>query len=130
MLSEVYDLEVLSNLFTYTGYCRTTKIWHQFVIHYSRNDIQELREHLFRDKLVMTGYNNDAFDYPILHHIINHYNEYQYLDPEELTKRIYSKAQSIIEERYSVVADKNKFLTQIDLFKIHHFDGMAKTSSC
>ena len=130
MVSEVYDLEVLSNLFTYTGYCRTSKTWYQFVIHYSRNDIDLLYNHLFRDKMIMTGYNNESFDYPILHHLINHYKEYKDLEGEELARKLYSKAQSIIEEVYTVVANKNKFIPQVDLYKIHHFDGMAKTSSC
>ena len=49
---------------------------------------------------------------------------------EEVARKLYSKAQSIIEEAYTVVANKNKFIPQIDLYKIHHFDGMAKTSSC
>ena len=91
MVSEVYDLEVLSNLFTYTGYCRTSKTWHQFVIHYSRNDIDLLYNHLFRDKMIMTGYNNESFDYPILHHLINHYKEYKDLEGEELARRAQEK---------------------------------------
>ena len=78
----------------------------------------------------MTGYNNESFDYPILHHLINHYKEYKDLEGEELARKLYSKAQSIIEEVYTVVANKNKFIPQVDLYKIHHFDGMAKTSSC
>lgn len=129
MLSEVYDLEVLSNLFTYTGYCRTSKTWHQFVIHESQNDITELYTHLFRDVLIMTGFNNDSFDYPMLHHLINHYQEYKDLDGDTLARNMYRKAQSIIEEAYTVVADKNKFIKQVDLFKIHHFDGAAKSSN-
>lgn len=60
MLSEVYDLECLSNCFTYTGYCRQTKTYHQFVIHKLRNDYDELMKHLFRDKLIMIGYNNEG----------------------------------------------------------------------
>lgn len=77
MLSEVYDIEVLSNLFTYTGYCRQTQTFHQFVIHSSRNDYIKLMEHLHRDELIMIGYNNDSYDYPIIHHMINHYEEYK-----------------------------------------------------
>ena len=130
MLSEVYDLEVLSNLFTYTGYCRTSKSWHQFVIHESQNDVVELYNHLFRDQLIMTGYNNESFDYPILHHLINHYQEYKDLDGDTIARKLYEKAQSIIEEAYTAIADKNKFIRQIDLYKIHHFDGAAKSSSC
>ena len=129
MLSEVYDLECLSNLFTYTGYCRQTKTYHQFVIHKLRNDYEELIHHLFRDKLIQIGYNNDNYDYPLLHHIIRHYHEYKYLDPMTITARIYQKSQEIIANQFSQVADWNKKIEQIDLFRIWHYDNKAKLTS-
>ena len=129
MLSEVYDIECLSNLFTYTGYCRQTKEYHQFVIHHSRNDFKELIKHLFRQKLIMIGYNNDGYDYPIIHHMINHREEYYLLTDFELAQKIYAKSQSIIEEKFSTVAEWNKHIKQIDLFKIWHFDNVAKATS-
>lgn len=130
MLSEVYDIECLSNVFTYTGYCRQTKEYHQFVIHSSRNDYVLLIQHLFRDKnLIMIGYNNDGYDYPIIHHMINHFEEYKNLHGNELSQKIYSKSQQIIESQFSVVADWNKHIQQIDLFKIWHYDNVAKATS-
>ena len=68
---EVYDIETLSNLFTYTGYNCTTKEYHQFVICAWRNDIKELVNHLQTD-IIQVGYNNENFDYPVIHHILNH----------------------------------------------------------
>lgn len=129
MLSEVYDIEVLSNLFTYTGYCRQTGEYHQFVIHSSLNQFEELLKHLFRDKLIMIGYNNDSYDYPILHHLINHKEEYIYLSGLELSQKIYQKSQEILDMEFSSVADWNKHIKQIDLYKIHHFDNSAKRTS-
>lgn len=129
MLSEVIDLETLSNLFTYTGYCRQTKEYHQFVIWQDQNDYESLIEHLYRDKLILIGYNIDNFDYPIIHHMLNHYNEYRYLNGRELAQKIYDKAQSIIDNRFNTVADWNKKMIVIDLFKIHHYDNMAKLTS-
>ena len=130
MLSEVYDLEVLSNLFTYTGYCRQTKEYHQFVIWNEQNDYERLMKHLFREKLIMIGYNNDNYDYPILHHLINHYEEYKYLSGRDLAQKIYDKSQSLIDNNFNAVADWNKHLVQIDLFKIMHYDNLAKSTSC
>ena len=43
---EVYDIETLSNLFTYTGYDCYQKIWKQFVVSQWRNDFSELVNHL------------------------------------------------------------------------------------
>ena len=129
MLSEVYDIECLSNIFTYTGYYRQTKEYHQFVIHKSRNDYEFLMKHLFRGKLVMIGFNNDSYDYPIIHHLINHYEDYKYLDGYELSQKIYAKSQEVIDTQFSVVADWNKKIDQIDLFKIWHYDNAAKMTS-
>ena len=129
MISEVYDLEVLSNLFTYTGFCRQSKTYTQFVIHDSRNDLIKLVEHITREGLIMIGFNNDNYDYPILHHILNHYDEYKYLRGQELAQKIYEKSQSIIESEFSAVADWNKKIKQIDLYKIWHYDNKAKATS-
>lgn len=129
MISEVYDIEVLSNLFTYTGYCRQTKTFHQFVIHSSRNDYEEFIKHILRGDLIMIGYNNDSYDYPVIHHMINHYDAYKMLSGYELSQRIYAKSQEIISMEFSAVADWNKHIKQIDLFKIWHFDNAAKSTS-
>lgn len=43
---EIYDLESLSNLFTYTGYDYKADTWYQFVIAPWKNQTEELVEHL------------------------------------------------------------------------------------
>ena len=55
MTLEVYDLECLRNLFTYTGYCPKEDKYFQFVICGWKNDLELLYEHLNRDKLLMVG---------------------------------------------------------------------------
>jgi hypothetical protein len=77
----------------------------------------------------MVGYNNENYDYPIIHHMINHYNEYKYLSGFELSQKIYKKSQEIIESQFSAVADWNKHIYQVDLMKIMHFDSTAKSTS-
>lgn len=129
MLSECYDIETLINLFTYTGYCRQTKTYHQFVIHKLKNDYEALIQHLKRDKLIMIGYNSENFDYPVIHHLLNHYEEYRWLNGFELSQKIYEKAQSLIGNLFNTIADYNKHIPQIDLFKIWHYDNTAKSTS-
>ena len=129
MLLEVYDIETLSNLFTYTGFDATNKKWYQFVISRWRNDAVELYNHLYRDKIIQVGFNNDSFDYPVIHHFINHFEEYRYLNGQELAQKLYKKAQEIIEQEFSTIADKNKFIQQIDLFKIWHYNNAARSTS-
>ena len=79
MILEVYDLECLSNLFTYTGYCPKEDKYYQFVICNWRNEIEELYNHLNRGNIIQVGFNNISYDYPLEHHFLNHYCEYKNL---------------------------------------------------
>ena len=129
MIPEVYDIECLSNLFTYTGYRYKEDKWYQFVICKWRNDYQELIKHLTTNKILQIGFNNENFDYPIIHHLINNYNKYSNALGQEIATGSYEKAQNIINQEYSTIADKNKFIRQLDLYKIWHFDNNARRTS-
>ena len=129
MILEVYDLECLTNLFTYTGFDCKEKKYYQFVICKWRNDLEELYKHLFRDKLTQVGFNNEGYDYPLLHHLINHYEEYKYCDGQDVAGRLYQKSQAIIDMEFSTIADKNKFIRQIDLYRIFHYNNKARSCS-
>ena len=119
-VSEVYDIETLSNLFTYTSYVIEEDKWYIFVIHQSRNDSYELYKHLLRGNFFQIGFNNNNFDYPILHHFINHFSELQYKSGYEIAQDLYSKAQSLINDdnKFKEISDKNKYIFQIDLFTV------------
>lgn len=129
MILEVYDLECLRNLFTYTGYCPKENKYYQFCICDWRNDLEELYNHLKRDTLIQVGFNNLSYDYPLLHNILNHYEEYKYKSGREVAELLYSKSQQIIEQEFSEIAEKNRFIYQIDLFKIWHYSNPARKTS-
>ena len=129
MILEVYDLECLRNLFTYTGYCPKENKWYQFCICQWRNDIKELYEHLTRDKLIQVGFNNKAYDSPLETHLMRHYDEYQYMTGQEVAQALYSKSQEIIESEFSALSDKNDFCKQIDLFLVFHYNNAARKTS-
>lgn len=129
MILEVYDLECLKNLFTYTGYCPKEDKYYQFCICQWRNDLEKLYKHLTRDKLIQVGYNNENYDYPLIHHILNHYEDYKYDTGQEVAQALYTKSQEIIEQEFSAIADKNKYIQQIDLFKIWHYSNPARKTS-
>jgi hypothetical protein len=126
---EVYDLECLANVFTYTGYVPKEKKYYQYVIAPWRNDIEDLYNHLFREKLIMVGFNNLSYDYPLLHHIINHYNEYKKQYGKDIAPALYIKSQDIINQEFSVIADKNTFIRQLDLYKVFHYNNKARMTS-
>ena len=128
MILEVYDLESLSNLFTYTGYVSKTDTWYQFVICAWRNDAELLYEHLTRGEFVLCGFNNLAYDCPLLEHFIRHWKgEYEYLDGQELAQALYKKSQYLIEEQFTEV--KRPLIPQIDLYKIWHYNNQARHTS-
>ena len=129
MILEVYDLECLTNLFTYTGFDCKLKQYYQFVICKWRNDLDLLYKHLNRDKIIQVGYNNNNYDYCLIHHILNHYEEYQHESGEFVAQKLYSKSQQIIEQEFSEISDKNKIIQQIDLYKIWHYNNKARVCS-
>lgn len=125
MILEVYDLESLSNLFTYTGYIPKTGEWFQYVICPWRNDGKELYEHLTRGNFVLCGFNNLAYDYPLLHHFLRHWkDEYEHYTGRELSQELYAKSQYLIEEQFTEV--KKPLIPQIDLYKIWHYNNKAR----
>ena len=47
----------------------------------------------------------------------------------DLTAKIYKKSQEVIDMEFSTIADKNKFVPQLDLYKIWHYNNAARTCS-
>lgn len=128
MITEVYDLECLSNLFTYTGYRPKTKEWFQYVIAPWKNQAQELYDHLTSDKIIQVGFNNNAYDYPLLHHFLRHFvGEYEYKSGLDIATALYDKSQYLIEEQFTEV--KKPLIPQIDLYKIWHYNNKARHCS-
>ena len=129
MILEVYDLESLSNLFTYTGYRSKIDTWYQYVICNWRCDAKILYEHLTEEeKFAQCGFNNLAYDYPLLHHFLRHWKgEYEYSYGQELAQALYAKSQYLIEELFTEV--KKPLIPQIDLYKIWHYNNKARTQN-
>lgn len=128
MIVEVYDLECLSNLFTYTGYRSKENTWYKYVICGWQNNAKELYEHLTKDKFVQCGFNNCAYDYPLLHHFLRHWDgEYELYHGQELAQALYNKSQYLINEKFTEV--KKPLIPQIDLFKVWHYNNKARHCS-
>jgi hypothetical protein len=130
-LDWVYDLETYPNVFTASFKHPCTGARMKFEVSEWKNDLPALLEFLHALKVTgcrLVGFNNVGFDYPIIHFIMENY---QY----GLTVTdTYNKADSIIktpwEQRFSnVVWDSDTHIQQIDLYKIHHFDNDARSTS-
>lgn len=129
MIYEVYDLECLRRIFTYTGYDVHKKEYYQYVISPWRNDSDALYHHLMDNKMIQIGFNNEGYDYPLEHHFLNHWDDYRFMGGGELAEKLYAKSQEIIDTQFSTVADRNKYIRQIDLYKIWHYNNKARATS-
>lgn len=135
----VYDIETYPNIFTfYAVHAKTGKEWY-FEISQWRHDVSELIEFmdiLRQQQCRMVGFNNIGFDYPILHFIYKKFYRITVGD-------IYQKAMDIIanmsisdemsltdNQKFAyIIKDSERIVEQIDLFKIHHFDNRARSTS-
>jgi hypothetical protein len=134
----VYDIETLAGTFTYTGLDIKTEQVYQYVIHPKLNQLDELIQHLEKCDAGI-GFNNIAFDYPVLHFIMKNADHWKWnkLEPNEIIADIYQKAQSIIEEQNNSkfggsgfgIRAKDIVIPQIDLFKIWHYNNAARSQS-
>jgi hypothetical protein len=130
MMDIVYDVETFPNVFTLAAESTDSPFRWAFEISPWRNDSREiiswmtwLKDNNFR----MVSFNGLGFDYPILHTLLRMGNS----DANTL----YLKAQAIIngqdgDERWlHQVNPSDRYVDQIDLFKIHHFDNKARATS-
>jgi hypothetical protein len=123
----VYDIETLPNAFTLTAEMLNSEVRSTWEVSHYRDDRQPLMEwfaHLQRNGVPMISFNGIHFDYPVCHFIFH--------NPQVTVEQIYEKAMTIIRsnDRFGhTIWDRDRFAPQIDLFKIHHFDNVAKTTT-
>ena len=126
----VFDIETFPNAFTLAvEHAHLPARW-SYEISDHRNDSRQIVEFLQWLKQTnsrMVGFNNIGFDYPVLHTLVR--------AGELNAKILYDKAMAIIgtqddENRWAhSVKPSEHFVQQIDLFKIHHFDNRARSTS-
>lgn len=126
----VWDVETFPNVFTIAFEHVNTPIRLCFEISNYRDDtpklmefLQYLRENFSR----LIGFNNVGFDYPVLHLLM----KMGRCDAATL----YDKAMAIIgsqdkQDRWAhLVKPTDRYIPQIDLLLIHHFDNAARMTS-
>ena len=125
----VYDLETYPNVFTLAVEHAEASLRWSFEISGYRNDSKEIiafLQYLKDTNARMIGFNNLSFDYPVLHTLIRMGNSD--------ARTLYDKAMAIIgaqdDDRFMhSVKPSDRYVEQIDLFKIHHFDNKARATS-
>lgn len=119
----IYDLETYPNFFLASFKCIKTNNYYEFEISDRKNDITKLRNFLYQEGLMLVGFNNVNFDYPILHKsILSDENNWTAID-------IYSIVLDILKEQYSSIWDNQVKIPQLDLYRIWHYDNKNKRTS-
>lgn len=127
----VFDIETYPNVFTLAVEHADAPLCWMFEISDWRNDSREIiafLQFLKETDARMVGFNNLGFDYPVLHTLIRM--------GKADAATLYQKAMAIIGSQdedgdrwMHIVKPSDQFVTQIDLFKIHHFDNKARATS-
>lgn len=123
-----YDVECLPNFFSFYAIDLNSDTHYYFEISEFRNDSWQFYAFLawLRDNdWFMIGFNSVGYDYNLIHAFMT---EPVGFGPE----RFYAVSQSIIKstDRFGVtVRPTDRYIKQIDLYKIHHFDNQAKSTS-
>lgn len=127
----VFDIETYPNVFTLAVEHADAPLRWMFEISDWRNDSREIiafLQFLKETDARMVGFNNLGFDYPVLHTLIRM--------GKADAATLYQKAMAIIGSQdedgskwMHLIKPSDQFVTQIDLFKIHHFDNKARATS-
>lgn len=125
----IYDIETFPNVFTLAVEHADAPLEWMFEISDYRNDSKQIIEfltYLKNTNARMVGFNSLGFDYPVLHTLIRMGNSD--------ARTLYQKAMAIIngqdgdEKWMHNVKPADRFVEQIDLYKIHHFDNKARAT--
>lgn len=126
----VYDIETYRNLFSCDITHVATRTRWIFEVSDRRNQSREfvtflywMRENNYR----LFGFNNEGFDWPVCQYLLGVFSTHGTFTAEDA----YHKAQAIISgDRFAhTVWPSDRTVVQGDLFKIHHFDNMARSTS-
>jgi hypothetical protein len=124
----IFDLEQFINFHSGTFMNRETKEIKQFVIHTSRNDITEYYNFLKNEVSGLIGFNNINYDYPLIHFLLIN-NHFISLNPDTINKMLFEESQRLISEEWTAIPDSQCYISQLDLYKIWHFDNKARRQS-
>jgi len=134
----IYDIETYPNCFTFSIVREDGKHKKTFEISFRKNQINELFKclnYLRDNELYAAGFNNLGFDYPVLHKLIALLlSDKVPVNGVTIAKRIYKFAQEQIDSFKgngfgNVIYTDEQYFKQLDLYKIHHFDNKAKSTS-
>lgn len=128
--SYIYDEENYPNLWLFGAIHAASGTTYIFEISNRRDDREafyKFTQYLRDNHGEEIGFNNLGYDYPVQHTILNNIMTIN-------NREIYEKGDGIIKSMNSdnrfghIVWEQDWIVPQVDLYKIHHFDNMAKAT--
>jgi len=128
-LDRIYDIESYVNVTTLAAKHPLTGDRWLFELSNRRDDRQALFQWLSvlrSTRCRMVGFNNVSFDYPVIHWLLAHPTA----SPLEINRFVQSIIDIPHDQRFNhIIWDRDRYVEQVDLFKIHHFDNVARATS-
>ena len=127
----IYDLETYPNIFTFCGKFEDSTDVNIFEISDRINERDALLNflgYLRNCGAEMVGFNNVGFDYPILHELITNPYTFNHVKASQTASVIIS-SQGKPGRGYKYIMPSERYIAQIDVFKLCHFDNAAKATS-
>lgn len=135
----VWDIETYPNCFTFSACFASGKGMRTYEVSSRKNEIEQLMEFLrnvAKGKFRMVGFNNVGFDYPVIHHVLDKSKKAKakeiplVITADELYRKVEELFAQMKDSRFgSAIRASDTILTQVDLFKIKHYDNKAKATS-
>ena len=134
----IYDIETYPNLFSICFLDTQTQKMRMFEMSDWRNDwddFQKFTKKCSNGFVRWVGFNNYYFDYQVIHDMLKMFKMGSaWHTGDEIARAAHKKANDLIrsskDERFTNITwDNNHIVPQIDLYRIHHFDNVARATS-
>jgi hypothetical protein len=127
----IFDIETYPNVFLFSGKWRgSSQPVQTFEISNRRNDKSQILQfltYLKDSNAIMTGFNNLGFDWPILQDLINSPYTFDALKAYQICSQIIGSGDT--RNLQWTVPYNDRYVTQLDLWKMNHFDNATKRTS-
>lgn len=128
----VYDTECYPNFWCLTAESLDRDDTYTWEISPWRDDRKSLYEwfcFLQTNQMPMIGFNNLSYDYTMIHYIFHNIFHCDNTSIYEENQRYFANQTFGDDNNSNAIWERNRFAPQVDLFKIHHFDNRAKSTS-
>lgn len=135
MADIAYDIETFKRVFTFVAKDMDGNTVCRVECSRRKNEVGVLYDFLDecrKKKHRLVGFNNIGFDYPVIHGLLEVRDKAVTVSGTAVAVKAYKLAQAIInsQDRFGTsIRDKDVYVKQVDLYKIHHFDNKARSTS-